>query len=76
MRELLKVTMLKLTLPLECLFLDSSRPNDCCSSGYVSGFPLCALGFVAQSCPTFATPWTVAHQAPLPMASLQARILE
>ena len=22
---------------------------------------------VAQSCPTFATPWTVAHQAPLSM---------
>ena len=24
----------------------------------------------------FATPWTVAHQAPLPMGILQARILE
>ena len=43
MCELLKVAMLKLTLPLECLFLDSSPGNDCCSSGYVSGFLLCAL---------------------------------
>ena len=24
-------------------------------------------GFVAQSCPTLVTPWTVARQAPLPM---------
>ena len=24
-------------------------------------------GLVAQSCPTLATPWTVACQAPLPM---------
>ena len=24
-------------------------------------------GLVAQSCPTLATPWTVAHQAPLSM---------
>ena len=24
-------------------------------------------GLVIQSCPTLATPWTVAHQAPLPM---------
>ena len=31
---------------------------------------------VAQSCPTLATPWTVAHQAPLSMGVLQARILE
>ena len=31
---------------------------------------------VAQSCPTFVTPWTVARQAPLSMGILQARILE
>ena len=30
---------------------------------------------VAQSC-LFATPWTLAHQAPLSMGILQARILE
>ena len=24
-------------------------------------------GLVAKLCPTLATPWTVAHQAPLPM---------
>ena len=30
---------------------------------------------VAQSCPT-VTPWTVAHQAPLLMGILQARILQ
>ena len=31
---------------------------------------------VARSCRLFATPWTVAHQAPLSMGILQARILE
>ena len=31
---------------------------------------------VAQSCRRFATPWTVARQAPLSMGILQARILE
>ena len=30
-------------------------------------------GLVAQSCPTLATPWTVACQAPLSMGILQAR---
>ena len=30
----------------------------------------------AQSCPTPATPWTVAFQAPLVHGILQARILE
>ena len=30
-------------------------------------------GLVAKSCPTLATPWTVAHQAPLSMGILQAR---
>ena len=34
------------------------------------------LCLVTQSCPTFATPWTVAHQAPLSMGILQGRILE
>ena len=29
-----------------------------------------------QSCPTLCVPWTVAHQAPLSMGILQARILE
>ena len=29
---------------------------------------LCGGGLVAKSCPTFATPCTVAHQAPLSMA--------
>ena len=31
---------------------------------------------VAQSCPTLWDPWTVAHQAPLCLGILQARILE
>ena len=31
---------------------------------------------VAQSCWLFVTPWSVAHQAPLSMGILQARILE
>ena len=35
---------------------------------------MCLL--VAQSCPTFATTWTVSSQAPLSMGILQARILE
>ena len=30
----------------------------------------------AQSCQLFETPWTVAHQAPLSIGILQARILE
>ena len=34
------------------------------------------LCLVAQSCPTLCSPWTVAHQAPLSMEILQARILE
>ena len=34
------------------------------------------LGLVAQSCPTRCDPWTVAHQAPLSLGILQARILE
>ena len=33
-------------------------------------------GLVAKSCPTLATPWTEAHQAPLSMGILQARILQ
>ena len=33
-------------------------------------------GLVAKSCPTLATPWTVALQAPLSMGLSQARILE
>ena len=33
-------------------------------------------GLVTKWCPTLMTPWTVAHQAPLSMAILQARILE
>ena len=36
----------------------------------------CVLCLVARSCLTFVTPWTVAHQAPLSMGILQARILE
>ena len=32
-------------------------------------------GLVAESCPTLATPWTVARQAPL-SSIFQARILE
>ena len=31
---------------------------------------------VAQSCPTLSTPWTVAHQVPLSVGMIQARILE
>ena len=34
------------------------------------------LGLVTQSCPALCAPWTVAHQAPLSMEILQARILE
>ena len=34
------------------------------------------LCLVTQSCPTLATPWTVAHRAPLSMGILQARIVE
>ena len=34
------------------------------------------LVVVAQSYLTLATPWTVAHQAPLSMGILQGRILE
>ena len=36
---------------------------------------VCVCVWVAQSCPT-VTPWTVAHQAPLLMGILQARILQ
>ena len=39
--------------------------------------PCCTvLWSVTQSCPTLATPRTVAHQAPLSMGILQARRLE
>ena len=31
---------------------------------------------VTQSCPALRDPWAVAHQIPLPMEILQARILE
>ena len=31
---------------------------------------------VTRSCLTLETPWTAAHQAPLPMGILQTRILE
>ena len=31
---------------------------------------------VAQSCPTLATPWTAAYQAPPSMGFSQARVLE
>ena len=37
---------------------------------------MCVLCLVAQSCPTLATPWTVALQALLSMGILQARRLE
>ena len=37
---------------------------------------LYAVCLVAQSCPTLGTPWIVAHQAPLSIRILQARILE
>ena len=37
---------------------------------------LTVLCSVTQSCPTFATPLTVAHQAPLPMEIFQAKVLE
>ena len=32
---------------------------------------ICGGGLVAQSCPTLATPWTVAHQAPPSMGFLR-----
>ena len=31
---------------------------------------------VAQSCPTLATPWTAAYQAPLSMGFSKAKVLE
>ena len=34
------------------------------------------LCLVTQSCPSLCDPWTIAHQAPLSMGILQARILE
>ena len=36
----------------------------------------CGGGLVAKSCPTLATPWTVARQAPLSTGILSARILD
>ena len=45
-----------------CLFYKQKRDLCVCS--------------VAQSCPNLSTPWTVAHQAPLPLGILQGRILE
>ena len=36
---------------------------------------VCVLGCLSRG-QLFVTPWTVAHQAPLPMGILQARILE
>jgi len=39
----------------------------------LTGSVLC---LVTQLCPTLATPWTIAHQIPLSMGILQARILE
>ena len=31
----------------------------------IKWYPLCDGGLVTKMCPTLATPWTVAHQAPL-----------
>ena len=45
-----------------CLSIEVSSLLCCCS--------------VAKSCLTLATPWTIAHQAPLSKGILQARILE
>ena len=47
----------------------------------LSSIPLCICVFamlclVAQLCHTLCDPWSVAHQAPLSMGILQARILE
>ena len=39
-------------------------------------FPYLCVCLFAQSCPTLCDPWTAAHQAPLSMGILQARILE
>ena len=44
------------------------RPERC--SGFIFH------GLVTKSCPTLVAPWTVAHQAPLSMGILQARVLE
>ena len=43
------------------------------SLGFSGGGMLC---LVTQPCPTLSTPWTVAHQAPLSMVILRAKILE
>ena len=54
--------------------LDSETSGD----GEVGrGFSTCMLlCLVTQSCPILCEPWTVAHQAPLPMEILQAGMLE
>ena len=49
------------------------EPSECFSKASCSEHALC---LVTKSCPTFATPWTVAFQAPLSMGILQARIPE
>ena len=46
-------------------------------AGLFEELPFLACGgLVAKLCPTLATPWTVACQAPLNMGILQARILK
>ena len=49
-----------------------SRAQPLWSSAHISP----CVCIVAQSCRPFATPWTVAHRAPLSMGILQARILD
>ena len=46
----------------------------CCFPFFATSIPWIYL--VAQLCPTLATPWTIAHQAPLSMGILQVGILE
>ena len=55
-----------------------TRLSDFVSSTYfcVDTSEYVVLCLVTQLCLNFVTPWTVAHQAPLSMGILQARILE
>ena len=58
-------------IPTYCVFLTPTLSY----SKFLALKP-CVLCLVAQRVQLFATPWTVAHQAPLSMGILPARILE
>ena len=58
-------------IPTYCVFFSPTLPY----SKFLALKP-CVLCLVAQRVQLFATPWTVAHQAPLSMGILPARVLE